>query len=77
MPVWYVYAYFLFNIIYIMRIYVYIYTYTYVWSFPGGSGGSHVSLQCSRPGFSPWVRKIPWRREWQPTPVFLSSIHIQ
>ena len=24
-----------------------------------------------RRGFSPWVRKIPWRREWQPTPVFL------
>ena len=24
-----------------------------------------------RPGFDPWVRKIPWRREWQPTPVFL------
>ena len=23
------------------------------------------------PGFNPWVRKIPWRREWQPTPVFL------
>jgi len=21
--------------------------------------------------FSPWVRKIPWRRAWQPTPVFL------
>ena len=21
--------------------------------------------------FSPWVRKIPWRRKWQPTPVFL------
>ena len=21
--------------------------------------------------FEPWVRKIPWRREWQPTPVFL------
>ena len=20
--------------------------------------------------FDPWVRKIPWRREWQPTPVF-------
>ena len=28
-------------------------------------------LQCRRPGFDPWVRKIPWRREWQPTPVFL------
>ena len=26
---------------------------------------------CRRPGFDPWVRKIPWRREWQPTPVFL------
>ena len=23
------------------------------------------------PGFDPWVRKIPWRREWQATPVFL------
>ena len=22
-------------------------------------------------GFDPWVVKIPWRREWQPTPVFL------
>ena len=22
-------------------------------------------------GFGPWVRKIPWRRKWQPTPVFL------
>ena len=27
--------------------------------------------QCRRPGFDPWVSKIPWRREWQPTPVFL------
>ena len=24
-----------------------------------------------RCGFDPWVRKIPWRREWLPTPVFL------
>ena len=24
-----------------------------------------------RPRFDPWVRKIPWRREWLPTPVFL------
>ena len=22
-------------------------------------------------GFNPWVGKIPWRREWHPTPVFL------
>ena len=33
--------------------------------------GSSVCLQCGRPGFDPWVRKIPWRRKWQPTPVFL------
>ena len=26
---------------------------------------------CGRSGFSPWVRKIPWRRNWQSTPVFL------
>ena len=30
-----------------------------------------VSLQCRRPGIDPWVGKIPWRREWQPTLVFL------
>ena len=30
-----------------------------------------VCLQCGRPGFNPWVRKISWRRKWQPTPVFL------
>ena len=28
-----------------------------------------VCLQCRRPRFE--VRKIPWRREWLPTPVFL------
>ena len=30
-----------------------------------------VCLQCGRPGFDPWVGKIPWRRKWQPTPVLL------
>ena len=28
------------------------------------------SLPCGRPGFDPWVGKIPWRRERLPTPVF-------
>ena len=27
--------------------------------------------QCRRPGFDPWVWQIPWRRNWQPTPVLL------
>ena len=29
-----------------------------------------IRLQCGRPGFHPWVGKIPWRRERLPTPVF-------
>ena len=28
-------------------------------------------LQYRRPEFNSWVGKIPWRREWQPTPLFL------
>jgi len=40
-------------------------------SFPGGSDSKRIRLQCGRPSFNPWVRKIPWRRAWQPTPVFL------
>ena len=28
-----------------------------------------ICLQCRRPKFYPWVRKIPWRRAWQPTHV--------
>ena len=27
--------------------------------------------QCQRRGFDPWVRKLPWRRQWHPTPVLL------
>ena len=30
-----------------------------------------VCLQCGRPGFHPWVRKLPWRKKRQPTPVLL------
>ena len=29
------------------------------------------ACQCRRHGFDPCVRKIPWKRRWQPTPVFL------
>ena len=30
-----------------------------------------ICLQCKRPGFYLWVRKIPWRRKRQPTVEFL------
>ena len=36
---------------------------------PGGP--RWICLQCRRPRFSPWVGKIPWRREWQPHSKFL------
>ena len=45
-----------------------------VWGFPGGASGKEPACQCRRwktCGFNPWVGKIPWRRESQPTPVFL------
>ena len=49
-------------------------------SQPGITAGS-PSLQagslpaeriCKRPGIGLWVGNIPWRRKWQPTPVFFS-----
>ena len=33
--------------------------------------GKEAACQCRRCRFYPWVRKIPWRREWEPTSVFL------
>ena len=41
--------------------------------FPGGASSKESACQCGRPkshGFDPWARKIPWRRAWEPTPVF-------
>ena len=45
----------------------------HVLGFLGGASGKEPSCQCRRGkrcGFHPWVGKIPWRRAWQPTPVF-------
>ena len=42
--------------------------------FPDGTSAKEPACQsrrCKRRGFDPWVGKIPWRRAWQPTPVFL------
>ena len=43
---------------------------------PSGANGKEPACQCRRlkgSEFDPWVGKIPWRRAWQPTPVFLSG----
>ena len=44
---------------------------------PNANASTYVQLAgplpfyCRGHRFDPWVGKIPWRREWQPTPVFL------
>ena len=49
----------------------------YTWKrchFPGGTSGKELTCQCrrwKRCRFDPWVGKIPQKRKWQPTPVFL------
>ena len=56
-----------------LSIYVSIYVCIYL-CFPDDSE-RRIHLQCSRHkryGFDPWVRKMPWRREWQLTPIFFA-----
>ena len=53
-----------------IRIHICVYTYTCMclcWWL----SGQESTCQCKRWGFNPSVGKIPWRRAWQPTPVFL------
>ena len=42
--------------------------------FPQWLSGKESACQCrtcQRPGFSPCIGKFPWRKKWQPTPIFL------
>ena len=39
--------------------------------FPGVSDCKESACNARRPRFDSWVQKMPWRREWLPTPVFL------
>ena len=36
-----------------------------------GKEFSNEFFHCRGFGFNPWVGKIPWRRKWQPIPIFL------
>ena len=42
-----------------------------IMGLPWGLSSKESTCQSRRCGFSPWGGKIPWRRKWQPTPVFL------
>ena len=48
-----------------------LYTYTGTWDSRVAQLVKNLCLQCRRPQFDSWVRKIPWRRDRLPTPVFL------
>ena len=41
------------------------------WRLPWWFSGKEAACQCRRCRFYPCVGKIPWRRKWQPAPVFL------
>ena len=41
------------------------------WGFLDGSVVKNPPANARRYKFDPWLGKIPWRKEWQPTPVFL------
>ena len=43
----------------------------YLLRLPWWLSWQRICLQCRRLGFDPWAGKIPWRKEWQPAPVFL------
>ena len=38
---------------------------------PWRLSGKQSACWCRRHGFNPWVGKIPWKRKWQPSLVFL------
>ena len=38
---------------------------------PGWLSGKESACHCRRCRFDPWLRKMPWRRTWQPTSGFL------
>ena len=49
-------------------------TYNFIPGFPGGTSGKEPAShyrRYKRHSFDPWVGRIPWRRAWQRTPVFL------
>ena len=51
--------------------YMHIHVYKYVHGLPWWFSGEKPAFQYKRCGLKPWVGKIPWRRKWQPSPVFL------
>ena len=53
-----------------LKVCVYTHTHTYIWdSLAAQRVKKPPAMQETR--LDPWVEKVPWRREWLPTPAFL------
>ena len=55
----------------LMCISLYLYVINRGRGLPWWLSGKESTCQWRRHRFDPWVEKIPWRKKWQPTPVFL------
>ena len=48
-----------------------------IYGLPRWHSDKEFACQCrrhKRHGFNPWVEKSPWRKAWQPTPIFFPWI---
>ena len=52
-------------------IHICVYVCMYIHGLPRWLIDKESACQYRRSGFDPWIQKIPWMREWQPTLVFL------
>ena len=72
---WNIYMYIFLNMCMYICMFVDICTFIHAYTgFPGDDIGKESTCQCGRRRrlrIDPWVGKIPWKRKWQPTPVFL------
>ena len=65
------------DVVHLKLVQSYMSTVSQLKGFLGGSVSKESTckagdcLQYKRPSSDPWVRKFPWRRKWQPTPILL------
>ena len=58
---------YVFMCICVYHIYICTYIHTHIY----GLNSKESAYQCRRRGFDPWPGRVPWKRNWQPTPAFL------
>ena len=58
-----------FTLTWVLLNFLQIYFLYILTGFPWWFSGEEPACQCRRPGFNPWIGKIPWKIKWQPTSV--------